>query len=399
MIGLAHVATVSFLASRAAPSLQFFFALGGGISLARAAYAGGARAGHGASLAAILQTVAVMGPARVNAPLTQAITAPMMGRLQARGAHPLTEFLACLVLRLIHYTFVLAIFIWIVLGGVDEYVESFETLTGWLGVVPQGRTAAIVFALLGQVVWAVFFSVVQVIVYRRALRDWPPAPAFAPPVAPALGNERGSERFDPRAIVLAAVVATVLLLTGHSWLLLGGVTLWLVPAWFLSRPDNEAIPLGLALAGLLAFATLMGGLLSGAGLELTLQRIVRAVLLVAVATWMRAAAGTGGLREAFRRMLERVRFIPSVREAVTVLGGLDPGPKLIAAGRAAAARFSEVDLRPAPLCDTLVGWVAEEAVGYAPGDAPAPARLRLRAVDGVLVMLTFAPALALLGAH
>ena len=41
MIGLAHVATVSFLASRAAPSLQFFFALGGGISLARASYTSG----------------------------------------------------------------------------------------------------------------------------------------------------------------------------------------------------------------------------------------------------------------------------------------------------------------------------------------------------------------------
>ena len=109
MIGLAHVATVSFLASRAAPSLQFFFALGGGIALARAAYAGGARVGYGAALASMLQTVAVMGPARVNAPLTQAITAPMMGRLQARGARPLTEFLACLVLRLVHYTVLLAV--------------------------------------------------------------------------------------------------------------------------------------------------------------------------------------------------------------------------------------------------------------------------------------------------
>jgi hypothetical protein len=58
-----------------------------------------------------------------------------------------------------------------------------------------------------------------------------------------------------------------------------------------------------------------------------------------------------------------------------------------------------VDLRPAPLCDTLVTWVAEESVAYAPGDAPAPAHLRLRAVDGLLVMLTFAPALAILGAH
>jgi len=62
--GLTHVATVSFLASRAAPSLQFFFALGGGIALARAARTRGARVGYGAALASMLQTVAVMGPAR-----------------------------------------------------------------------------------------------------------------------------------------------------------------------------------------------------------------------------------------------------------------------------------------------------------------------------------------------
>jgi hypothetical protein len=84
--GLTHVATVSFLASRAAPSLPFFFALGGGMALARTAARCGARAGYGAALAAMLQTVAVMGPARINNPLTQAITAPAMGRLQARGA-------------------------------------------------------------------------------------------------------------------------------------------------------------------------------------------------------------------------------------------------------------------------------------------------------------------------
>ena len=399
MIGLAHVATVSFLASRAAPSLQFFFALGGGISLARASYTSGARAGHGASLAAMLQTIAVMGPARINAPLTQAITAPMMGRLQARGAGVATEFLACLVLRLIHYAVTLAAFIWIILGGLDEYVDSFETLTSWIGIIPQGKAAAIAFMLAGQVIWAVFFSTVQVATYRRALGRWPDPPAFAPPVAPTLDTERGSERFDPRAIVCAAVVATVLLLASHSWLLLAGVTAWLVPAWVLSRPDRDAVPLGLALAGLLAFAALSGGLLSGADLELTLQRVVRAVLLVAVATWMRAAAGPGGLREVFRRMLEKLRWIPSVREAVTVLGGLDPGPRLIAAGRAAAARFADVDLKPLPLADTLSAWVAEEAVAYAPGTAPRRTALRLRAVDGLLVVLTLAPALALLGAH
>ena len=33
----------------------------------------------------MLQTVAVMGPARVNAPLTQALTAPLLGALHRRG--------------------------------------------------------------------------------------------------------------------------------------------------------------------------------------------------------------------------------------------------------------------------------------------------------------------------
>ena len=140
--GLAHVATVSFLASRAAPSLQFFFALGGGIALARAAAQRGARNGYGAALASMLQSVAVMGPARINAPLTQAITAPMMGRLWDRGARPLSEFLACLALRLVHYSVLLAVFIFVILGGLDEFTGSYETLTGWLGIVPGGHVGA-----------------------------------------------------------------------------------------------------------------------------------------------------------------------------------------------------------------------------------------------------------------
>ena len=60
--GLAHVATVSFLAARAAPSMQFWIALAGGIALARTAARHGLRTGYGASAAAMLQTTAVMGP-------------------------------------------------------------------------------------------------------------------------------------------------------------------------------------------------------------------------------------------------------------------------------------------------------------------------------------------------
>jgi hypothetical protein len=399
--GLAHVATVSFLASRAAPSLQFFFALGGGIALARSAERQGARTGYGTALASMLQTVAVMGPARINAPLTQAITAPMMGRLQARGARPATEFLACLGLRLVHYAILLAAFIYVILGGIDEFTGSYETLTGWLGIVPQGPRAALIVTAAGQTLWAIFFSAIQVAVYRRALGHWPAEAAEAPAGSEAPGDSveaaRVPGRFDPRAVFVAALVASGLLLASTSWALLLGVTAWLIPAWLLSRPDNDAVPLGLLLAALLAFAALTGGLLSSAGLELTLRRTLRAVLLVAVATWMRAAAGAPGLRETFRRALHRLRALPSVREGAAAMEGLDAGPQLVAAARAAADRFGDVELRPADLADTVTAWVATESASYRPGARAAALRLRLRAPDAVLVALTLAPALALVG--
>jgi hypothetical protein len=78
--------------------------------------------------------------------------------------------------------------------------------------------------------------------------------------------------------------------------------------------------------------------------------------------------------------------------------GLDSGPRLIAAGRAAADRFGDVPLAIAPLADAVTGWVAAESAGYRPGAPPgAGAALRLRAPDALLVALTLAPALALLG--
>ena len=197
--------------------------------------------------------------------------------------------------------------------------------------------------------------------------------------------------------MLAALLASTLLIASTSWPLLLGVTAWLIPAWLLCKPDHDAVPLGLLLAGLLAFAALTGGLLSGAGLELTLRRVLRAVLLVAVATWMRAAAGPGGLRETFRRGLHRLRALPAVREGAALMEGLDSGPRLVAAGRAAANRFADVDLKPAQLADTLTAWVAAESAGYRAGAGAAVTRLRLRAPDGLLVALTLLPALTFAG--
>jgi hypothetical protein len=396
--GLAHVATVSFLASRAAPSLQFFFALGGGMALARSAQRRGVRTGYGTALASMLQTVAVMGPARVNAPLTQAITAPMMGRLEARGAPPWLEFVACLLLRLVHYAVLLAAFIFVILGGIDEFTGSYETLTGWLGIVPQGPAAALAVTAAGQTLWAIFFSTIQVAAYRHALGSWPAAAPTTDEIVAYEPEERAARRFDPRAIVVAALLASALLLASTSWPLLLCVTAWLIPAWLFCDGDNDAVPLGLALAGLLAFAALSGGLLSGAGLELTLRRVLRAVLLVAVATWMRAAAGPAGLRETFRRGLRRLRALPALREAGDQLEGLDSGPRLVAAGRAAVERFSDVPLKPVPLVDALIAWTAGEAAGFRAGTRAPAVRLRLHAPDALLVALTLTPALALFGA-
>src|SRR3954465_4484849 len=105
--GLPHVATVPFLAARAAPSAQFWIALAGGIALARAAALRGVRAGYGASAAAMLETgagggpaamlrpVGVLGPARVTGPLPQALPAPLLGALPRRGTGLPLQIAAC----------------------------------------------------------------------------------------------------------------------------------------------------------------------------------------------------------------------------------------------------------------------------------------------------------------
>src|SRR3954462_12866631 len=93
--GPAHVAVVSFLAARAAPTGGFWIALAGGVALARVAERRGARFGFGASGAAPLETVAIIGPARFGVPLTQALTAPILGRLHARGVGFWPQLAAC----------------------------------------------------------------------------------------------------------------------------------------------------------------------------------------------------------------------------------------------------------------------------------------------------------------
>ena len=355
------MATVSFLASRASPAGGFWIALAGGVALARAAQKLGARRGYGAAIAAMLETVAIMGPARFGVPLTQAATAPMLGRFEARGVPALVQGLACGAVRLVHNTATTAFFIWIIIGGLDAYAGTYKAL-GKLAGVDIGPGEALAVTVVSLLAWAAFATAVQVWVYRRGLRGWDasfddPAPA---PIEPGTGPAH-SPRFDPRWTALAAAVGFGVLLSGTGWPLLGAVAACLALAWLVARTDNRVVPTGALLAavlGLGVFAFALGG---GLGLDVALRRALRAVLLVLVATWLRAAAGAEGLREVSRRVLARARRLPAADEAADTLDALGSERGLSAAARSLLAAVGEVPKRPVPLVDAVLGWTARES--------------------------------------
>ncbi len=393
--GPAHVATVSFLASRAAPTGGFWVALAGGVALARVAQRRGAREGYGASIAAMLESIALIGPARVSVPFTQALTAPLLGRLEARAVPPAAQALACGLIRLLHNAAITAFFIWVVAGGLDAYAGTYDALAGRLGV-ELGSAGALAITGAGLLAWAAFASAVQVGVYRRGLRRWQESAQPADAGTEAEDPGRGAGRFDPRAVALAALVAFALLLTSTDWPLLGAAAAWLALAWAVSRPDLSVLPTGLVLTGLLAGGALVFGLAGGIGADLALRRALRAALLVLTATWLRAAAGAVGLREVFRRTLGRLHRVPALAEAVRTLDQIGSEGRLLAAGRSLAARLARVRRRPLPVLDAVLDWVAHESARFRPGERPPPPRLALSPLDGLLVALAATPGLALL---
>jgi hypothetical protein len=390
--GPAYVATVSFVASRAVPFGGFFVALPGGMALARVAQRRGLRHGYGASLATLIETVALMGPARFAVPFTQAVTAPVLGRMEGVSAAPVWQILACLTIRLVQNGLSALFFIFVIAGGLDAYAGSAANAAEWVGL-DVGEADTLLLTLAGLVAWSVFASIVQVTVYRRGLRGWKvvDSPGAEQPVD--LPARRG--RFDPRAVALAAAVGFGLLLASTEWALLGAVATSLAVAWALSRPDNSTVPTGLALAALLSLGALAFALVGGLGIEVALRRALRAALLVSVATWLRAAAGAPGLREVGRRVLGRARFVPGVPEAARTLDAIGSEGRLLAAGRSLAERLSDVRRRPGPLVDAVLTWVSREAGAFRPAVAAPVSGLRLRAADVALVLLAAAPAAAL----
>jgi hypothetical protein len=380
--GPAHVAVVSFLAARAAPTGGFWIALAGGVALARTAERRGARLGFGASAAAMLETVAIIGPARFGIPLTQAATAPMLGRLEARGVAVLPQILACAAIRLLHNAATTAFFIWVIAGGLDAYAGTYDAIGRRVGI-EVGTADALGVTVAGLLAWAAFASTVQVLVYRRGLRGWDEFAGQTRDESDVHRDMRGQRneraaasvnpvrRWDPRAITLAAAIAFALLLSGTSWPLLAAVAGALAIAWVAAPTDNEPVKTGLLFAAILAGGALAFSLGGGLGLDEAARRATRAALLVLTATWMRAAAGAEGLREVGRRVLGKIRRVPAANEAALVLDRIESEGRLAAAGRALADELDGVEKRPMPFVDAVLRWVVRESQAR---DAQAGAR-------------------------
>jgi hypothetical protein len=399
---------VSFLAARAAPTGGFWIALAGGVALARVSARRGARLGFGASAAAMLETVAIIGPARIGVPLTQALSAPILGRLHARGVGFWPQLAACALVRLLHNAATTAFFIWVIAGGLDAYAGTYDAIGRRVGV-EVGTADALALTVLSLLAWAAFASTVQVLVYRRGLQRWEDferqhrgetqaeadSAGWSGDVAKNWASTDHLRRFDPRAVALSAVVAFVLLLASTEWALLAAVAGWLALAWYASYADSDQLPAGALFATLLAVGAFVFALGGGLGLEVALRRASRAALLVLAATWLRAAAGAEGLREVSRRALGRLRRIPSATEAASVLVAIASEGRLADAARSLVARVSDTAKRPQALLDAVLGWVVRESASFSPAPAEPALRLAAGPADWVLIASAAAPALAL----
>ena len=144
------------------------------------------------------------------------------------------------------------------------------------------------------------------------------------------------------------------------------MALLLALAWLITKPDPDVLPAGLLFAAILAGGALIFSLGGGLGLDVALRRASRAALLVLAATWLRGAAGAEGLREVARRVLGRLRRLPSLPEAAAVLDEIPSEGRLAAAGRGLVDRLEGVPRRPVPLLDAVLAWVVAESAAVRP---------------------------------
>lgn len=358
--GLAHVGTVSFLAGRITPVGAFWVSLAGGIALARIGARTGARGGYGASLAVMTETVAVMGPARISGPVTQALSAPLLGSMHARGRGLSALLATCLAIRLTHYAVLTAFLLVVVVGGVDAYVDSYDRiveLTG--GLLPSGTTAAVALALVSNLAAAVLFSAVQVVVYRRALaeEDDTPRSTAARGEAPAHRSRR-----PVVALVWAVVACWILMLALPTWPVLAAVAAAVVGGTVAAgRSRRRAMQVGAGLGLALALGALGPGILGAVPFDDAVRRAVRALLLVTSASLVQAIAGADGVRHLASGALYALRRVPTTREAAALAPVLRADRRVVPASLELVERVREAAPAPRTLAAAVVAWVDHES--------------------------------------
>lgn len=357
LAGLANVAAMTFLAARAVPG-SFVVALAAGVPLARAAQRNGARAGYATAGASLIETMAVMGPARIGIPIPHAASAPALGLLERRGAALLTMALTGAGIRFGYYLVMFAFYI-VVLVGVDAYTGTYDAIRQTLSFLPPGQAAAFAATAVFLAVWSLVAGLIQAWVIRRGLRRWTSV-AAEPGERPAAPPDRGG-RAEPRAVVGAGLVAIAVALITTEPLALGLVALWLAVAWLMVRAGVRSFLGGLALAAPLALSTFAFGLTGGLGAELAARRGLRVVLLVLTAVWLRSAAGVSGLRVVSRRVLHRLQHLPTLALAAAVLGTSAGIGSYGESARRLGRRVRSTRKRPGPLLEAALAWIVSEA--------------------------------------
>ncbi len=367
--GMANVAALTFLVARAVP-LGWTVGVAAGVPLARAAERHGARAGYAAATASLVETVAIMGPARMGIPVPHAASAPLLGVLERRHASFLMLAAAGAAVRTAYYVATSAFSI-VVLIGLDAYLGSYERLRDALGFLPTGRAPALWLTLAGLIVWSILAGVIQAWVVRRGLRRWAIAATVedAGPSRPTPGAAPG--RRGAGALVGGAVVGFAATLASTGPWALGAIALVLAAAWALTAADGRTFVRGLGLAAPLALSTFGFGAFGGIGASLAGRRAACVALLVMIAVWVRSAAGSDGLRDVSVRLVHRLRRVPVLAATGAVLGASVSASDFGGAARRLASRLRTARRRPTPILDASLGWLADESTRLAAPQADA----------------------------
>lgn len=107
------------------------------------------------------------------------------------------------------------------------------------------------------------------------------------------------------------------------------------------------------------------GLVGGIGSEQALRRAARVALLVLIAMWIHRAAGSAGLRDQSLRLVRRLRRLPTLALAGTVLGASVAASDFGGAARRLGRRVAGTTRRPTAVLDAALAWLADESTRLA----------------------------------